>query len=252
MTSQAAPTAAAVQAPSLEQLSFHRAAVLAEHFRQKHGLTVLNGPMRGMEFVPQASEGCYLPKLMGVYEQPLHPHIEAAIARGYGKILNIGCAEGYYAVGFARRMPTVQVEAFDIAPHCMQACGELVRRNAMADRVAVRGAFTSFEAYRGQRPLVFCDIEGAELELLDPEQSPALREMDVIVEAHECYRPGIAQAIATRFTASHDITLVTDDGLRTFERRPPWFNGLRHLDQLLCTWEWRGGPTPWLVMRAKA
>jgi hypothetical protein len=26
---------------------------------------------------------------------------------------------------------------------------------------------------------------------------------------------------------------------------------LAHLDQLLATWEWRSGPTPWLVMKAK-
>lgn len=30
-----------------------------------------------------------------------------------------------------------------------------------------------------------------------------------------------------------------------------WFNNLAHLDQLLATWEWRSGPTPWLVMKTK-
>jgi len=32
---------------------------------------------------------------------------------------------------------------------------------------------------------------------------------------------------------------------------PQWFNNLTHLDQLLATWEWRSGATPWLVMKAK-
>ena len=31
---------------------------------------------------------------------------------------------------------------------------------------------------------------------------------------------------------------------------PAWFNNLAHLDQLLATWEWRSGATPWLVMKA--
>jgi len=35
------------------------------------------------------------------------------------------------------------------------------------------------------------------------------------------------------------------------EATPSWFNNLSHLDQLLATWEWRAGPTPWLVMKAK-
>jgi hypothetical protein len=144
------------------------------------------------------------------------------------------------------------VDAFDINPAARQACLELARLNKVAERVSVHGAFTDFEIYRGQRPLVLCDIEGAELDLLDPERSPALREMDIIVEAHECYRQGIVATLASRFAPSHDITLVQDDGLRSLERMPDWFKSLRHLDQILCTWEWRSGPTPWLVMRAKA
>jgi len=31
--------------------------------------------------------------------------VEAVIAKRYDKILDIGCAEGYYAVGFAMRLP---------------------------------------------------------------------------------------------------------------------------------------------------
>jgi hypothetical protein len=27
---------------------------------------------------------------------------------------------------------------------------------------------------------------------------------------------------------------------------------LAHRGQLLATWEWRSGPTPWLVMRSRA
>jgi len=40
-------------------------------------------------------------KLLGFYEQPLQPYIEQVIQTGYPTIINIGCAEGYYAVGLA-------------------------------------------------------------------------------------------------------------------------------------------------------
>jgi hypothetical protein len=33
---------------------------------------------------------------------------------------------------------------------------------------------------------------------------------------------------------------------------PWWLKDLSHLDQLLAVWEWRAGPTPWLVMTPKA
>ena len=88
-------------------------------------------------------------------------------------------------------------------------------------------------------------------ELLNPQAAPALAGMDLIVESHECLKPGITQALIDRFKATHHITVVTDDGQRQLQNPPAWFVNLAHLDQLLATWEWRSGPTPWLVMRAK-
>ena len=94
-----------------------------------------------------------------------------------------------------------------------------------------------------------CDIEGAERELLDPEQYPALRRMDVIVELHDCLVPGLSQLIPERFAASHDITLVKQAGRA--KPLPPLFDKLSQLDQLLAVWEWRSGPTPWAIMLAR-
>ena len=44
---------------------------------------------------------------------------------------------------------------------------------------------------------------------------------------------------------------MVDSGERRLRKVPPWFTRLGHLDQLLATWEWRSGPTPWLVMRSR-
>jgi hypothetical protein len=53
---------------------------------------------------------------------------------------------------------------------------------------------------------MMCDIEGAERELLDPDASPALKGMDIIVESHECLIQGITQLLIDRFKATHHIT----------------------------------------------
>ena len=98
---------------------------------------------------------------------------------------------------------------------------------------------------------MLCDIEGAEGELLNPALSPALKAMDIIMESHDCLIPSITQEMINRFKDSHTITLVEDNGQRQLQNAPKWFNNLAHLDQLLATWEWRSGPTPWLVMKAK-
>lgn len=241
---------------ALRLLSKWRSVLIQNTLLQQNGTVVMQGPLKGLDFLAQSAEGCHIAKLLGCYEQPLQPHIEQAIGAGYARILNIGCAEGYYAVGMARRMPTTSVLAHDLNPVAQKVCGELAQRNGVADRVQVGGLFTpadfASQAPRsGERVLVLCDIEGAEAELLNPQAAPALSGMDLIVESHECLRAGITAALVQRFSATHHITVVQDDGQRQLQSPPAWFCNLAHLDQLLATWEWRSGPTPWLVMTAR-
>jgi hypothetical protein len=240
---------------ALRLLSKWRSVLIQNTLLQQQGTVVMQGPLAGLDFLPQSAEGCHIAKLLGCYEQPLQPFIEEAIHLAYPTILNIGCAEGYYAVGMARRMPATRVLAFDLNPKAQEVCTQLALKNHVSDRVTVGALFSpaDFAACAGTEPvLLLCDIEGAERELLDPIASPALKGMDIIVESHDCLIPGITAMLMARFKDSHDITLVQDDGQRQLQVPPQWFMNLAHLDQLLTTWEWRSGPTPWLVMKAKA
>lgn len=239
---------------ALRLVSKWRSALIQNTLLQQQGTVVMQGPLQGLDFLPQSAEGCHIAKLLGCYEQPLQPFIEAAIAENCPTILNIGCAEGYYAVGMARRMPGTLVRAHDLNPEAQQVCQELAQKNHVADQITVGGLFSpeDFAPYANQRVLLLCDIEGGERELLDPELAPTLMGMDIIVESHECLIAGITQLLIDRFKATHDITLVQDDGQRQLIKPSNWFINLAHLDQLLATWEWRSGPTPWLVMKPKS
>jgi precorrin-6B methylase 2 len=167
-------------------------------------------------------------------------------------VIDVGCAEGYYAVGLARAMPEVTVYAHDILERAQQACAELAAKNAVAERVIVGGEFLpdGFEAFAGRRALVMVDAEGAELDILQPDRSPALAGMNIIVETHDIYRKDALATLMARFSPSHEIVKVTQQP-KTFDM-PPWMDNLTHLDQLLAVWEWRQGPTPWLVMTPRA
>ena len=237
---------------SLRLLAKWRSVLIQNTFLEREGTTVLQGPLAGLDFIRESAEGCHVAKLLGCYEQPLQRHIRAALSGRYTKIINIGCAEGYYAVGFAVAVPSLVSEAYDIDLRAQSACRELAEKNRVSDRVKIGGEFTldHFATYESEATLVFCDIEGMEEELLDPNVAPALRSLDIIVESHECLRPGITQRLISRFESSHVVEVVEDDGWRHLENLPHWFNQLSHLDQLLATWEWRSGPTPWLVMHA--
>jgi SAM-dependent methyltransferase len=236
----------------LRVLSRWRQFMLLNAYVRRHGAIIWSGPFKGMDYVTSATEGALLPRLLGTYESELHPHLQAFAAEGLDCVIDVGCAEGYYAVGLARLMPQVTVYAHDIDEKALAACRELAAKNGVAERVVVGGEFkpADFEAFAGRRVLVMVDAEGAELEVLQPQLSPALAGFSLIVETHDVYRPGALAAVIERFAPTHDILRV-DQQYPRFEP-PPWFIDMSHLDRLLAVWEWRAAPTPWLVMRPKA
>lgn len=238
---------------ALRLLSKWRSVLIQNTLLQREGTIVRQGPLKGLDFIRESAEGCHVAKLLGTYEQPLQPYIESAIDAGYSAVINIGCAEGYYAVGLARRMPEAVSYAYDIDENAQRSCAQLAEKNGVRDRVVVRGQLNpdEFASYSDGKVLVFCDIEGAEESLLDPAVSPSLAKMDIIVEAHECLVKGVTDRLIERFSRTHRIHKVEDLGTRMIEAPPEWFTKLSHLDQLLATWEWRSGPTPWLVMTVK-
>jgi hypothetical protein len=77
---------------------------LARRFVDNQGTTVLHGPFAGLMYPRDlllAQADAPIAKLLGTYEQELHPVFEEVIAKQPRTIIDIGAAEGYYAVGLA-------------------------------------------------------------------------------------------------------------------------------------------------------
>ena len=238
---------------ALRLLAKHRSVLVTNTLVQQLGATVQGGPFKGMAFLDASREGCTAPKLLGCYESELHPHIKGAIRRGYARVVNIGSAEGYYAVGMALNLPEAEIRAYDIDDGAQAACRKLAEMNGVSDRVSTGGEFRGEDfdrlAEEQGRSLVLCDIEGAEGALLDPARFPGLKRLDLIVELHEVMARGVAKAVTERFQDSHEVIFVPHGLPRG--PLPGFFQGLDNLDRLLAVWEWRSGPTPWAVMLAR-
>lgn len=210
------------------------------------------GVFEGMKYVVNAAEGALLPRLVGTYERELAPHLRAFAEEGLDHVVDIGCAEGYYAVGLARLMPMTTINAFDIDETARRRCGILARANDVADRVLIGEAFhgEDFERFRGSKVLVFIDAEGFEDDILRPDLYPALTGFNLIVETHPLMRPGVTERLIERFSPTHDIVQI-DQGIEKADM-PDVLAKSSHLEMVLATWEWRARPTPWLVMRPKS
>jgi hypothetical protein len=218
----------------------------------RHGLVVQAGPFRGMRYLGRSHGSALLPKLVGSYEADLHPVLRRAIARGPARVIDVGCAEGYYAVGLALRLPGATY-AFDIAAGARLACRELAALNGVADRVVIDGECTAarLNELAGPGALVVCDIEGAEVELLDPARAPRLRQADLLIEAHDDLRLDVevTPTLLARFRDSHDVTRV-----RLRQRDPAAFAALAFLapgSQRLALHEDRLPGQEWLFLTPK-
>ena len=181
-------------------------------------LRVVNGPFRGMAYAPISWGAALGPKLLGSYEEPIHGWVEMAVETGYSTIVNIGCAEGYYATGFALRCPATRVIGFDTHEPAIADARRIAALNGAAvefraERCTPHSLETLLSTDRAAA-LLFVDIEGGELELLDPVACPALTRTDMIVEAHDCFIPGITDALIKRFRNTHAISIHIDTPFR--------------------------------------
>ena len=178
----------------------------------EYGLQVLHGPFRGMRY-PQASLASRdgVPILFATYELELHPVLEEVVAKRYQRIVDIGCAEGYYAVGLALRTNT-PVFAFDCEPRERSYLRQMARLNSVADRIYTRSwcsARILARLTRGRRCLVISDCEGYELKLFQGTALSALKHCDLIIELHPAV-PGIdaGSIMRERFRTTHSVKTI--------------------------------------------
>jgi len=249
----------AVRAPArwLVAPRWHLACAIVRH---SAGNRVLSGPFEGMAMqLSPVSSRRLLGYLLGTQELELHEVIETIVETPYSAIINIGVADGYYAIGLARRMPEVHVIGFETLKEHHDLFWRAARLNGVSDRVRLEGFCAPADlsaalASASGRRLVLCDIEGGEKELLDNRRIPELGAADILVETHDGLSPGCTALLLQRFGETHDIRSVyarprtlRDFPAATLPRLARWMPGtaveLMH--------ERRTGVQEWLFMTPK-
>jgi len=179
------------------------ATALAERFVAEFGREIRHGPFAGMLY-PSDGDAA-VAKYLGCYELEIRDWIESAVESKPPHVINIGAADGYYAVGFKRVSPASSVTAFELSSRARAACARTAARNECdiaLNGIATRRRIATLPASNG---LVLCDCEGAEMDLLTPEVVDHLSDATVLVELHEGNRPGVTDTILCRFGATHDV-----------------------------------------------
>jgi hypothetical protein len=223
---------------------------------QQFGWVVRSGPFEGMKLSDRRSwsDGDILPKLIGCYEAELHECVRQVAAAAPDLVVNVGAAEGYYAIGLARLIPNCTVHAFDTAQASQDICRLAAGLNGVGDRVFVGGRCTpdllQTVLAGAAAPFLFCDCEGYERHLIDPEQVPALRSTSILVECHDFVEAGITQTLVDRLSPTHTLTMI-HEGARD-PNASPFLRTFGSLDRWLAVCEYRPTMMHWLVARPNA
>ncbi len=229
--------------------AWQRKAELTKIIFERTSGEVYQGPFKGMKILPKWAwgDGDTAGKLLGLYECELFEHIEQEIKKNPDLIINVGCAEGFYGIGLGKRT-NAQVVLIDVSNELLA----IARENASVNKVNKiqfnsNSSIETLNNYLNKfsRPFIFMDCEGFEEELLFPEQMPALSHTSLIVESHDCFRPGITNRIIERFANTHDIKLITQGSKNPYSSIT---HDLSDYDKVLLCCEGRPSTASWLYM----
>lgn len=235
----------------LNQLMDARRKELLRYVYQKCNGTVQHGLFEGMKILHQNNwgDGDTGGKLLGLYEDELFPALEEVIAAKPDLVINYGCAEGFYGIGLAMKLPDSKVMLFDIDQKSL----DIAKLNAEANNVS-NVEFDSrcndldyFESVlaSAERPFVLMDCEGYEGLMLDLEKVPSLAKTTVLVEMHDCLYKGLTDNIVYRFNESHSMEGITQ-GTKNYHIEP--ITELSDTDKLILNNENRPCTMHWIYM----
>jgi hypothetical protein len=183
------------------------------------GGQVQDGPFSGTIILPETSwgDGELGAKWLGVYEEELHSCLDDLAQRPPSAVINIGCGDGFYAIGLARMFPGVTIFAFDIDGNAQALTRRNVDANSVGGQVSVGGICTPADliglAGQYRDCLVVCDIEGGEVELFSASGVvAALGQSDIIIECHDFVVRGTTEKLCQIFDATHDVFVLIEGG----------------------------------------
>lgn len=227
-----------------------RKAHLNEYVWKQCGGRVSGGVFAGMAIAapPVWTEGDIAPMMLGCYEEELHPALGTFVDNRYDAIVNIGAADGYYAVGLARLFPQIPVIAFEGSEASHPRLAENARLNGVAERMVQRlwadAAGLAAVLADFPRALVVMDCEGCEAKLV-PEALSSLARCDLLIECHHHVERDLAARLRKLLEPTHRVQTIEEGG-----RNPNLYACLRpasSLDRWVAVCENRPGTMEWLA-----
>lgn len=217
------------------------------------------GPFAGIVFPTKTQWSGMIPKLLGVYEAELYPTLDAWRQKAFAHVINIGSADGYYALGCAKIWPAARVIAYETEAEGRKLLTEYSTRNGFNGRIECHATCTPVEfgdiLKKVLTGLVIMDVEGYEDVLLAGDNISLLKRFHLIVEIHDLRVDKLGEKLTSRLGATHTITEIwtRDRQLKDFDYPENSAFRLYMLEQLReISNEERGAPMRWFIFEPKS
>lgn len=187
---------------------------LVQIYASANGTVVKHGTFAGLRYDESTITDVDLAvgKLAGTYECELAPFFRSMLDIGVSTFVNVGCAEGYYAVGMAMADRGCKVLAYDIDASARRQCRKMALLNGVGDRLEIRSRFdeTSIRDPELAGSVLLMDVEGAEDQLVSPSLVSRLGTTTICIEVHESHvpEPGLRGRLEGRLRDSHHLAVV--------------------------------------------
>ena len=174
------------------------------------GTNIINGPFKGMKYISESVGSCHMPKILGIYENEIYPTLLNFLSNS-DLFVNIGAAEGYYAVGSAIKYPNLNIIAFEMDKTGRQYISNLKKRNNV-DNVEIRKKFTDVDFFGIQksaynRITYLIDIEGEEINIFSKYHNH-FNNSYFIIELHDRVSNKIESYLKRFYSNTHNTYII--------------------------------------------
>ena len=208
--------------------------------------TVESGPFIGLGLCASGSWGGHGARLAGTYEKELNEVIEGLPTLGIDHVIDVGCADGYYACGLAHRYAFVKVTAYDISRRARWCTYSAAKHNQLLDRVSVKSFFdvTKYHSQLDKRDFLLLDCEGFESEIITSETVAKFFNTAILVECHDFIIPRITESLSSILADSHNLRFIQSrertlkDAPALLSERDSILNDIQEGRRGTMTWIW--------------
>jgi len=212
---------------------------------------VISGPFAGIR-LESYSDFVARPKWLGTYEKELRETWSLVVQRQPKVIFDIGCAEGYYAIGLLKALPNATMKTWESESRECAILNINADRNRVSQRLSANKTCCPDSlqaAIKIQTPdLVICDIEGGEAELFTPRILERLRETLLVIETHGVET---CELLCDYIGKSHKWHVINPQPRTLGDWPIRWATTASREFKLSAMQEGRVVPTPWIVATPK-